>query len=254
MAFLFRILMVLTLIAPLPVAAQPVLDLARAHHFAAPLVDASAIRGYQARIAALAAQGRLDTDAALLARLRGLLGRLAAAARFEQPDSAAIEWEIHTCGRCPENASAMAGGKLLVGEAFVAGLGASDAELAFLLGHEMGHVLAEHTREFASVARYFLDNGRERDYEDIQQELDTSLPVALRMADIAVQQEHEADFIGLVLGARAGHPPEAMLAMLGKLGGGSRSGFSLHPAAAERLERMAGLLETARRIRASGMR
>lgn len=58
----------------------------------------------------------------------------------------------------------------------------SEDELGFLLAHEMAHVLCEHTREFATAARYFVDNGLDREYWDIQRELDASLLAKLPSA------------------------------------------------------------------------
>jgi Zn-dependent protease with chaperone function len=252
-------LLVLLLIAvPGLAPAQGLLDFRRDLAFEAGAIEAIAERAYRARLQTLAAADQLDTDTALLRRLRDLLARLQPAARRERPEAAAMAWELHTCSRCGENASAMAGGKLLVGEEFVTALAFSDDELAYLLAHEMGHVLAEHTREFATTARFFLGNGRNRDYWDIQNELDESIAENLRMAPLFAQQELEADYIGFVLGARSGFDPEAMPRMLRKLHPATplepelAPAFSFHPAAGDRQQRAQAMLETARRIRALG--
>jgi predicted Zn-dependent protease len=124
----------------------------------------------------------------------------------------------------------------------------SDDELAYLLAHEMGHVLAQHTREFMSVARYFVDNGLHRGYSDIRNELSWSFPAMLRMRPVYVQQELEADYIGFVLGAEAGFRPEAMLSLLSKLGNGGESVVVTHPTEAQRLRQARAMLESARRL------
>lgn len=248
-----NILLALILAAPSLAAAQPVLDIPNDFHFDAGTVERAADRTYRARTRSLAASGRLDTDAALLARLQRLAAALDVAARFEIPGAAAVAWEIHTCRGCGENASAMAGGRILIGEEFIQELLPTDAELGYLLAHEMAHVLAQHTREFISVARYFVDNGRDRDYEDIENELDDSLAVGLRMATVFAQQEIEADYIGFVLGARIGLDPEAMPRLLGKLHTDLSQSFSLHPDNARRLRLARAMLESARRIHAAGI-
>ena len=212
-----RMLVAMLIAAPGHSGAQALLDFHNNFAFPAGAVEAVAERTYRARLWSLAEDGRLDVDAKLLGRLRRLVAGLDAAVRFEHPGAAAIAWEIHTCRRCGENAAAMAGGRLLIGEEFISELALTDDEVAYLLAHEMAHVLAEHTREFASVARYFVDHGRDRHYWDIQRELDESLAVNLRMSAVYVQQELEADYIGFILGARSGHEPEAMLRMLHKL-------------------------------------
>jgi predicted Zn-dependent protease len=212
-------------------------------------VEAFAERAYRKNVETLAANDRLDRDAALVARVQGLVERLGAAAAFEDPDAPKYQWEVHTCRECGEEASAMAGGKLMVGEEFVAKMRLTDDELGFVLAHEAGHVLAQHTREFAGVARYFMDNGLHRDYWDIQRELDNSFGVQLRMSFLSARQEDDADYIGFIIGSRAGLAPEAMLSLLEKLEAAAPSGsFGTHPTGAHRLERARAMMETARTL------
>lgn len=208
--------------------------------FGAEVVEAFAERAYQQRLSALRADGRLDATPTLRARLQRLLERLVRAADRERPGIARLPWEIHTCRRCGEGASAAAGGGLLVGEEFLLGLRLADDEVAYLVAHEVAHVLAEHTREFAHAARYFVDNGLRREYWDIQRELDASLPAQYRMAFIAEQQELEADRIALFLGAGAGYHPSAMASLVEKLAGASRgAGPATHPPAERRAAQVA---------------
>ena len=136
----------------------------------------------------------------------------------------------------------MAGGKLLIGEEFILTLALSDEELAYLLAHEMAHVLAEHTREFATYARYFVSNGLAREYEDLQQELDESIGLQMRMAFLSAQQELEADYMGFILGARAGVEPAAMLSLLCKLRSDSGSLPVSHPSDERRSQQAQAML------------
>src|SRR5262249_3661679 len=233
--------------------AQRLLDFRNDLAFEPATVEALAEHTYRARLQALDAEGHLDANEPLRGRLHGLVLRIAEAARSERPESARIEWEIHTCRGCGENASAMAGGKLLVGEEFIAELAPTDDELGYMLAHEMGHVIAEHARESATTARFLLGNGRNRDYEDLRGELDESLIANLRLAPLYAQQEFEADYIGFVLGARTGFDPDAMPRMLRKLGGDAGSAFAMHPSDDERVLRAETMLEMAHRIRAIGI-
>ncbi|HXC41169.1 MAG TPA: M48 family metalloprotease [Burkholderiales bacterium] len=253
MHWLITVLPAMLLLAPAGARAQGVLDLRADFDFASGVVEAAAERGYDARLRALAAASRLDGDTRLLERARRLVGQLARAVQVEVPQAAGIEWQVHTCGGCGENAAAVAGGKLMLGQEFMASLAPSDDELAFLLAHEMAHVLAEHTREFASAARYFADNGRNRRYEDVQRELDESFVLNRRMAALYAQQELEADYIGLILGARAGFDPAAMPSLLARLPGGD-SLLALHPGGNTRLEQARATLQTAYRVREQGLR
>jgi predicted Zn-dependent protease len=227
---------------------QRVLEFTSDLAFSAREVNGLAARAYGARLRTLALAGKLDTDPVLKKRLQRVVPRLLRAAVYERPAAAQLEWEVHACRRCDENASAMAGGKLLVSADMVRNLRLTNDELAYLLAHEMGHVLAQHTREFVTVARYFVDNGLHRDYADIQNELSQSFPVMIRMRPIYVQQELEADYIGFVLGAQAGFRPAAMLTLLRKLGNGGQAVVATHPTEAQRLRQARDMLESCRRL------
>jgi predicted Zn-dependent protease len=246
-------LAILLVVASGAATAQPVLDLPNGADdlaFRREAVEAFAERAYRHRIDELRSAGKLDRDPALIARLDGFMKRIAPAAVVEQPAASVIAWEVHTCRECGESASAMAGGKLLVGEEFLAAHKLSGDEVAYVLAHEAGHVLAQHTRELASVARYFVDNGLHREYWDIQRELDGSFAAQLHMAFVSARQEEEADRIGFVLGARAGFEPRAMLSLLAKLerDAGGASGFGSHPSGTRRLALAAGMLGTAEAV------
>src|SRR5262245_12729903 len=243
-----RLLAAVLLIAPALASAQPLLDFRDDLAFSASEIDAQAAQEFGVRLRALARAGQLDRDRALELRLHRIIGRLRDAAVYERPSSARLAWEVHTCTGCDESASAMAGGKLLVSSDFVSDNAFTDDELAYLVAHEMAHVLAEHTREFATIARFFLGNGLARGYEDIHHELAENLPVNLRMGPDYVQQELEADYIGLVLGARAGFEPQAMMSLLEKLQGGGQTLLETHPGDLIRLRHAGAMLETGRRL------
>jgi predicted Zn-dependent protease len=232
-------------------AAQPLLEFRDDLAFSAAEVDGLAARSFGARLRTLARAGKLDTEPLLKARLQTIVPRLIRAAVYERPAAARLQWEIHSCSRCDENASAMAGGKLLISSDLVARLALSDDELAYLLAHEIAHVIAEHTREFASAARYFVDNGLARNYADIEHELAESYAVMIRMQPLYVEQELSADYIGFFLGARAGFTPEAMLGLLRKLNGSSPALVATHPSDARRMRQAETMFESARRLYAS---
>lgn len=230
--------------------AQPLLEFRDDLVFSAAEVESASARAFGARLRSLAQAGQLDPDPALKARFQRIFPRLLRAAVYERPSAARLAWEIHACSGCDENAMAMPGGKLLVSADFVARLGLTDDELAYLLAHEMAHVLAEHAREFATAARYFVDNGLARRYADIQQELGENLPVLLRMAAVSAQQELDADYIGFIVGARAGFAPDAMPGLIEKL----RTDESLlgtHPAHSRRVAQARSMLDAARRLAAA---
>jgi predicted Zn-dependent protease len=229
-------------------SAGPLIDFREDLAFHAQAVDRFAASAYDKRLQQLRSARHLDGDAQLAARLHAAFERIVAIAEEEKPGAARLPWEIHTCHDCGENASALAGGRLLFGEEFVASLALSDDELAFLVAHEMAHVLCEHSRELATAARYFLDNGLNRDYWDIQRELDDSLSAQYRVEFVASDQELEADRVGLILGARAGFDPDSMQALLAKILPASDSPSATHPTRARRLEQARGMLPIAKTL------
>jgi predicted Zn-dependent protease len=243
-----RLLLLCLILVSAPAGAQPLIDVRKDLAFGVEAVESVAARAYARRLQQLADKGLLDRDAVLLGRLQVILERLRTAAEYELPESDAIRWQLHTCRRCHENAAAMAGGRLLFGEEFITGLELTDAELAYLVAHEMVHVLAEHTREYATTARFFVANGLHREYWDIQRELDESIVVNLRMSHEYERQELDADYYGFILGARAGFNPEAMLSLLRKLGVDEPSMLSRHPGERRRMQQARTMLESARRI------
>lgn len=204
---------------------------------------------YRARLATLETADALDLDRGLAEHARTVLARLVAAAEVERPGSAALPWEIHVSHAPGDNALAMAGGKLLVSAPFVRSLVLDDDELACLLAHEVAHVVAEHARESATAALAFVPKRRYRSYVDVQDELDSSLSLALKLQHVQAAQELEADFIGTVLAARAGYDPAAMLSLLRKLG--EEEGPSIvrtHAPASERLAQARRTLPIARAV------
>ncbi len=248
-----RWLAVLCLVVSGAAGAQPVLHFRKDLAFQAGTVNSFAARAYGDRVRKLNAEHKLDQNEALLKRVRRIVHRLRPAAAYERPAMASLGWEVHVCRRCFDNASAMAGGKLMVGEEFIARIKPTDSELAFLLAHEMGHVLAEHTREFATTARSFVGMGMKREYSDIQHEIDESLGLQLRMAPLYKRQELEADYVGLVLGCRAGFEPHAMLTLLHKLDTPGQSVVDVHPSGNQRIGQAEGLMPQAERIYSEGV-
>lgn len=211
-------------LAALVLAAWPALAAAQLFEFRRDLAfsEQEVVRAgeaaYRQRVEALRTAVALDRDATLAARAEAVLARLVVAAEAERPGAGRLAWELHLSDSPEDNAAAMAGGKLLVSAPFVRSLALDDDELACLLAHEVAHVVAEHARESATAALAFVPKRRYRSYVDVQDELDSSLSLALKLQHVQAAQELEADFIGIVLAARAGYDPAAMLSLLRKLG------------------------------------
>ena len=147
------------------------------------------------------------------------------------------------------NAFALPGGQIFITEALL-GLLNSEDELAAVLGHEVGHVLARHSAEHLAK-------------QQLTQKLIGAVVIgsgsydAASLAQLAgslVNMKHgrddeiESDTLGLRLVREAGYDPRAMIAVmqaLEKASGGSRQPefASTHPSPANRIQRIRENLE-----------
>jgi predicted Zn-dependent protease len=173
-------------------------------------VEAGAARLYRERIAQDAARHALDSDAGFLARVQRIAGILIAQARRDYPESATWSWELHTTTDELENAFCMAGGKLLVGQPFIARLGLNDAELAMLLAHEMQHALLQHNRKEFEEALRLDPSLREQPFAVLEHAVDHDESLMRRLEPLDASQEEEADREGLKLAWRAGWPARTL--------------------------------------------
>ncbi|MYM93270.1 M48 family metalloprotease [Duganella vulcania] len=210
--------------------------------FSAEEVASTAEDRYIERVVGLAADGRLDDDRVLLARLQSIGAGLVRAAVALKPEVAGWEWEFHTTSDAEVDAICMAGGKILVGSAFVRQLALGDGELATLLGHEIAHAVAEHHRETLSEA-LFLNRYPVVPLEVVMERLESDLSVQIRLSKLSSMQESEADQLGMVLAHRAGWAAADMVSFYRKLSDGDQMALvsSAYPASASRLSMARGM-------------
>jgi predicted Zn-dependent protease len=142
------------------------------------------------------------------------------------------------------NAFALPGGPVFITEGLLRLL-KSEAELAGVLGHEIGHVIARHSSE--RLAKQQLTQGLlgalvvgSGDYTTAQigQVVGSMINMSYGRDD-----ELESDALGIRIMAEAGYDPRAMIRVmevLAKASGGSRQPefFSTHPAPENRSERI----------------
>ena len=94
-----------------------------------------------------------DRYASAREKVREITDRLIAQAVRFRPDSASWNWEVQLINEPKTvNAFCMAGGKMGIYTGMWETLKATDDEIAAVMGHEIGHALASHTRERMSVA------------------------------------------------------------------------------------------------------
>ncbi|MFH1495860.1 MAG: M48 family metallopeptidase [Pseudomonadota bacterium] len=213
----------------------------------------SSYQAYAAMTASLQQQSKINRDAAKLARIRAITGRLIPHAFVWRSDAASWKWEVNIIDSPEVNAFCMAGGKMAIYTGFFDKLNPSDDELAQVMAHEIAHALSDHTREKMSIAMasdlgvQLLATGAQTSAGQTQMAHALALYV-IQMPNSRTA-ESEADRIGIELAARAGYNPEAAVSLWQKMarqGGGGPEWLSTHPSHETRiaeLSRMAPQVE-----------
>jgi predicted Zn-dependent protease len=188
-------------------------------------------------------------------RVKEMTDRLVVQAVRIRPDAKGWNWEVKVIDDPKTvNAFCMAGGKMAIYSGMWEKLKATDDEIAQVMGHEIAHALADHTRERMSIAMtsaavttaaavaITIAGGDER--------ASLALSGAQLASVLAIQlpnsreSEAEADQIGIELAARAGYDPKAAVTLwnkMGKQGNGPPEFLSTHPSPQNRAARLAEL-------------
>ena len=169
------------------------------------------------------------------------------AADTERPD---VNYRFYVLDSPIVNAFALPGGYIYFSRGLLA-LANSEAEVAAVMAHEIGHVTGRHSAERysrtavtalgANILSIALDSGAASDA--------LGLGANLYLSSYSRSQENESDTLGLRYMTRAGYHPDAMpqflsslhanSALEGKIDGKNRqfSYFSTHPATGERVNK-----------------
>jgi predicted Zn-dependent protease len=151
----------------------------------------------------LAAYGGVYNDPKLQAMIEQMVERLVAAS--ERPD---LHYKVSLLNSQSINAFALPSGHLYVTRGLIA-LANDESELASVLAHEMGHVIAHHAAIREEQAKQAALVGRVVS-DVISDPEEGALALAkskLALASFSRAQEFEADAIGIGVAARAGYDP-----------------------------------------------
>lgn len=212
------------------------------------------VSSYNELISQASAKGLLANDTADGQRLRRIGNKMAAAVeqylRDNNLSSKAknLNWEFNLIKSNEANAFAMPGGKIAFYTAILPVL-KTDSGIAFVMGHEIGHVIGGHHSEgasnqalagvAASVTGLFAGN------------LTTSLVsegLSIGLLKFNRTQEYEADKYGMIFMAIAGYNPADAIATqerMESIGGGNIEILSTHPSGKNRVEAMRKFLPEA---------
>lgn len=196
---------------------------------------------------------KLNTDTALVMRIRAIASRIQPQTRVFREDAPGWKWEVNVLSSEELNAFCMPGGKIMFYSGIVNKLQLTDAEIAMIMGHEIAHALREHAREQISqsmaaqtaigIGASLLGLG-----QGASSVANTGYS-ALIATRFSRSDESEADRIGLELAARAGYDPRAGITLWQKMSNANEGGrppefLSTHPAEKSRVQQIEALLPT----------
>lgn len=165
------------------------------------------------------------------------------ASQSERPD---LPWHFGVIDTTDINAFAAPGGYVFVTKGLYRQL-RSEAELAGVLGHEIGHVIRKHQLKLLQQGR-LIELGEKLlakqagDNANVQTLIGTGAEISARALDKGA--EFEADRIAVVLAARAGYDPFGLpsvlqdLAQVSKDDGSVALLFKTHPLPEARIEQL----------------
>lgn len=153
-----------------------------------------------------------------------------------------LNWEILVVNEPVVNAFCLPGGKIVVFTGLLEHF-RTDAEIATIIGHEVGHAVARHAAEgitknlWVAILQLIL-------YQFIMPDIANAMSVLFLRLPFSRRMEIEADYIGLLLMASAGYDPRIaprVYEKLGKLTGDSalRDYLSTHPSGKRRAQLLA---------------
>ncbi len=169
------------------------------------------------------------------------------ASQSERPD---IPWRFGVANALNINAMAMPGGTILITRGLYDLLD-NEAQLAGVLGHEIGHVIKKHhisvmQKQALVSAGANLAASRSGNNQIGKFALDKVKEMFLSGLD--KDSEYEADAVGVILAARAGYNAFGLAEVLHKLNARAKGDesvaflFATHPAPSDRLTKLGDLL------------
>ncbi len=201
------------------------------------------------------------TSGADLARVKNVVQKLSVAAGYSRN-----QFPVHLIDAGDlVNAAAVNGASIMVYQELLRRV-RNDTELAAVLGHEIGHILAKHYKDqqeeqdraqevgigssiigaVASIATSAAGYGGASDLAGSVAETTTStIGYGVYVGSFSRTQEYEADHLGLIIMARAGYDPNGAIELwkrseevFGSADSSVGAFFSTHPASGDRIDQL----------------
>lgn len=212
---------------------------------------------YRSMIGGLSRKGKVEAGTPRAERVKAITDRLIAQAVRFRPDAATWDWQVEVIND-PKviNAFCMAGGKMAIYTGFWEKLSVTDDEVTAIMGHEIGHALASHTREHMSVAytsqlgalvlsALFASKNDPNSFRRNAETLSSAAALAITLPN-SREGEEEADQIGIELAARAGFDPRAAVTLWQKMQKEEKVSppqfLSTHPSNETRIQNLSALV------------
>ena len=191
----------------------------------------------------------IEKDAAINAYVKCITDPITAALTADQKEKVGVKtWEVVVFKDPTANAFALPGGKIGVHTGIIP-VAKTDAQLAAVLGHEVGHVIARHGNERVSqgviaqgglvIADVLTGKASPQKKQMIMAAIGAGAQYGV-LLPYGRTQESEADLIGLDLMARAGFDPRQSVELwknMGAAGGKAPPEFmSTHPSGETRMK------------------
>jgi predicted Zn-dependent protease len=192
----------------------------------------------------------VSRDVAQNTRVRRIGERIAQVVGEQMPNA---KWEFVVFDSPQANAFALPGGKVGVYTGLLR-LAENDSELAIVMGHEIGHVIARHGAErmseamlisgIGAVSAAAIENKTDAKTKDLFLLAYGGATTVARVLPHSRGNETEADKMGAIYAARAGYDPRAALTFWQKMAGqkagtagtvGSPAWLSTHPSDQKRI-------------------
>ena len=201
------------------------------------------------------------TDDPRLEQIRRVGLNIVMAARRDDPRGIlppAQSWEFAIINDQSPNAFAMPGGKIGFNKGMFA-YASSDDDIAVILGHEVAHVLSQHSSERISqallvqVGAVAVDEATKNQSARNRQAWLTGFGLGAQfgvLLPFSRSHESEADYLGLIFMARAGYNPEAAPLFWQRFAVASSTKppefFSTHPADETRIRNLRSWMNEAK--------